>query len=653
MSVKNKVNLADKYRVLITEVLPYELPLWFSNDVFYDKIKKKEGFLKQVTKAWERPKDKQNYIPLDYKIRRTGEGTRTLSIMHPEAQIKFCDFYEKYQDLIIYYCNRSQQSLRYPAKVVSSFYKTKLYDKGTADKGIEENDKTYANFISFFKYEKYPFLYKFFESYDYNKLEKRFPFFMQVDVNKCFNSIYTHSISWATKSKAIAKRNIGAASFDNEFDRLMQSSNYSETNGILIGAEISRIFAEIIFQSIDLNIISNLEKENIQIGVDYDFRRYVDDYFIYYNASSLREKIIYAVNAELSNFKMSLNEAKTSSSQQRPFITNITLCKQELSDIVKDIFHAHFSPENKKLIHASNPGKKANELISKIKAVVKRHEVNYSSISNFLFSIYMSNMNEMLVPFNKEENLPDQDEIAKLTVWLLIDIDILYFIHAMDTRIVSTDKLSRIILKILQILRKDKSPFAASDQDLILKKIFDMSVEAIKIFKTCSNSVKAYSVEVMNILLLLTKINDKYKLGKNFLIKYFYLDTPILQKRNADESFYFLWGSLMLYIQKDEQYCYILSLLTEEAIKFFDKHPHGFESAEFFMFWCDFMACPYIARSTQIDLVKKHTTMKNDNTIIEYINKFRKDSSGLIIDWSNNDWLDNNTKKKVFKYAYE
>ena len=39
MSNKIKVNLSDKYRVLLTEVLPYELPLWFTNYNLY-KISK-------------------------------------------------------------------------------------------------------------------------------------------------------------------------------------------------------------------------------------------------------------------------------------------------------------------------------------------------------------------------------------------------------------------------------------------------------------------------------------------------------------------------------------------------------------------------------------------------------------------------------------
>ena len=140
-------------------------------------------------------------------------------------------------------------------------------------------------------------------------------------MSKCFHNIYTHSISWAIKNKFIAKRDRGVKnSFDKDFDNLMQRSNYSETNGILIGPELSRIFAEIIFQDIDLRIISQLSEKGCKVGSDYDFRRYVDDYFLYFNDNNIKDKVIEVINAELFHYKMHLNEAKPIVTA-RPFIT--------------------------------------------------------------------------------------------------------------------------------------------------------------------------------------------------------------------------------------------------------------------------------------------------------------------------------------------
>ena len=61
------------------------------------------------------------------------------------------------------------------------------------------------------------------------------------------------------------------------FDMLMQRLNYNETNGIIIGPEISRIFAEIIFQDIDSKVIRSLRSKGFKFNKDYVIKRYVDD----------------------------------------------------------------------------------------------------------------------------------------------------------------------------------------------------------------------------------------------------------------------------------------------------------------------------------------------------------------------------------------
>ena len=123
-------------------------------------------------------------------------------------------------------------------------------------------------------------------SNDFIDLERKYNTLYTLDVSKCFDSIYTHSISWATKTKTFTKGMLANKSlnFGDAFDKLMQRCNFNETHGVIIGPEISRIFAEIIFQKIDLNVqfkLRNIDAPLIK-GVDYDIRRYVDDVFIYF-----------------------------------------------------------------------------------------------------------------------------------------------------------------------------------------------------------------------------------------------------------------------------------------------------------------------------------------------------------------------------------
>lgn len=63
----------------------------------------------------------------------------------------------------------------------------------------------------------------------------------------------------------------------------MQSVNARETNGIVIGPEFSRIFAEIILQYIDQKVEHELLEEKLCQKSNYECYRYVDDYFLFYN----------------------------------------------------------------------------------------------------------------------------------------------------------------------------------------------------------------------------------------------------------------------------------------------------------------------------------------------------------------------------------
>ncbi|MEZ0033138.1 hypothetical protein ABIF68_003508 [Bradyrhizobium japonicum] len=103
-------------------------------------------------------------------------------------------------------------------------------------------DQTVRNPGSFFAYEGYDRFYKFFNSEEFVGLEKKFSLMRLTDISKCFSSIYSHTLAWAVKDVQHGKESTSAVSFANDFDSLMQYANYNETNGIPVGAELSRLF---------------------------------------------------------------------------------------------------------------------------------------------------------------------------------------------------------------------------------------------------------------------------------------------------------------------------------------------------------------------------------------------------------------------------
>ena len=68
---------------------------------------------------------------------------------------------------------------------------------------------------------------------------------------------------------------------------------------------ISRIFAEIILQMVDKKTQAFLQKsEKLVYRKDYEVFRYVDDYFIFYNDESAKDKILGALQRELKEMKL-------------------------------------------------------------------------------------------------------------------------------------------------------------------------------------------------------------------------------------------------------------------------------------------------------------------------------------------------------------
>lgn len=645
MSKIIKVNTNDKYRALLTDVLPYELPLWYSNFTMYERFHNKTHRNSYINiSGLNFENNAGNYIPLDYLISRGGnKSPRSISIMHPAAQLKVCEFYEEYGELIEYYCTKSKYSLRHPYRKTTKFYGKRQQGSKVCD-GVEAESEERIVSSSYFKYKTYPFLYRFFESYEYHRLEKKFHSMLQVDVSKCFPSIYTHSIGWAVKSKRLAKSK-AKGSFDGEFDNLMQLTNYRETNGILIGPEVSRIFSEIILQKIDLNLIEKMHDSGYTISKDYEFRRYVDDYFIFYRSDDVKNSIIKNLEHCLLDYKMYLNEAKTSIAS-RPFATNISLTKFTLRNTVNDFYFSRYTEtsenNNDPIIKLMRPESKANRAISEIKMALANHKVEYSSISNYLFSAITNKIDSYI------SQLSDIDTLQNHHInWILVDLDVLFFIHAMDIRIRPTDRLARLINELIDRTRGWSQEFL----DLIYKKIFDHVRQAINIYIDHANDI--IGLETLNLLMILTMLPKEYQLPSNRLDSY--IDSLSLNSETND--FYFRWITFMLYIEEKPQYQGIHDKLVDLAEQYLLNHDDMFIDTEYFIFYFDYLACPHIDESIRkkiMDEVKKISfdSKKKPVTFDSVYQGRTVLKNDFLVAWRDPDYLKASLEKKEYIFSY-
>lgn len=132
MAKNVKINLKKYHRALLSEVLPFELPIIYNNDGFfaaYENKDKAELIYSLYRKIFS-DKNFKSTIPYSYKIYKTENSVRYISIPHPMLQIRACKFLEKYDSVLIKILSKGKQtSLRYPTKISSTVYKNNKLEK--------------------------------------------------------------------------------------------------------------------------------------------------------------------------------------------------------------------------------------------------------------------------------------------------------------------------------------------------------------------------------------------------------------------------------------------------------------------------------------------------------------------------------------------
>lgn len=395
---REKIRKDDFLRILATETLPYETPLIHSNDGFHKILKNddKNEILVFLVNSIIKQQNLKPTIPYKYKIRKNTTELRTLAIIHPASQLKFVEFYKKYGKLICHFCSESAFSIRAPYKVASTFFYKNSWENISefkrGDVSTLKTDQVAKHSSSYFAYRGHDRLFKFYNSRDFLNIEKDYGIFLSLDVSKCFDSIYTHSIGWATKSKENAKENLRiTTTFGQILDSLMQQANHNETNGILIGPEVSRIFSEIIFQRIDSTVEQRLTKQKppAHNKKDYTIRRYVDDIFIFAKTNEHARLIAEIYTEELNNYNLHVNRNKVIQ-YSRPFFSTKSRVITEANAAI-NTFSDNFldsRDNNEKLIpkRIFNPRKLTKSFIDSIKAICSSNQVDYDAVSSYLIS---------------------------------------------------------------------------------------------------------------------------------------------------------------------------------------------------------------------------------------------------------------------------
>lgn len=628
-----------KQRSVLTDMLPFEAPPTFSNRGFYrflrdheieidnghvrwicddDKLDPLIALLfgvhdisKVTTEAipeWGRTKNRRavtlsncrmDTIPFNFRVAHKLDG-RVLSVVHPRNQVAVASFYAKHSALITYYTSLSPFSIRRPVSVSRfAYFKDKLHEQQleTIPAGVEEDEREYEQLGSYFVYKAYRNIHRFFESYKYHRCERRYNAMVQIDVSKCFDSIYTHSLPWAVLGKAQTKFHMeeSLGTFGGRFDSLMQKLNHKETNGIVIGPEFSRIFAEVILQSVDIDLLDKLEQgANLKHKVDFEIFRYVDDYFVFYNEDSTQLKITEILQDCLKAVKLSINSAKLKH-YKKPIITEITVAKERISSLLNEAFNpqveelpasASDDPPRLKLTCSLN----ANRLIVKYKTAIWEAKVEYEDLLNYTFSILENKIDKLLKQYCLSDQI-DQDKRKTVDV-LIATMEFSFFCYSASPKVNHTIRICRMIATCVSFLNEEAYRYEL--KHLFFKYVHDNIIDQLSRNKMNDHR----EVESLYLLTSLSQIGREYWLPEASIAHYFLIGT-------ADDGSYFRNGFmnhfsitvLLSYMKDKKRYSKMKAFLeghVVEKLKFVKAHcPNDAEAVILFL---DLLVCPYVSQ---------------------------------------------------------
>lgn len=635
-------------RVVLSDVLPYEVPIVFSNRYFYrflceysiklngnkitwthrdvvldNLVKMALGIPsnKTVRHTSQDGKnistidlDKSDFIhtvPFTFSTTHKQDQLRQLSLMHPKAQLLVVDFYDQFKDLMIYYTGRSEFSLRSPRRIAGCTYidfRSQIERQDKSDTLVEVDGENYENLKSFFVYERFSNVFKFYESREHLRSERDFRHLTKFDVSGCFDNIYTHSLAWAIYGKEFAKQNLRSilGSFAGKFDSLMQKLNHNETNGILIGPEVSRIFAEIILQAVDIDIAEKLLKKGYIHNSDFKIYRYVDDYFVFYNSEEVCHQIKMTLQESLKLYKLSLNKGKEET-LDRPIITPISIAKKRISDlfdrtlaytIASSLKDGETLPRGDIYIGRSS-------LITDFKSILAISGVNYGEILNYSLSIVERKVGHLIDNHKKIENISSTDKNFSKSMEALLGF--VFFIYAVSPKVNTTIKLCRICQRVLSFYKHE--PIGLSYGALISQIIY----ERCRSVMDHNSDGKSAKIEVMYLLVLMRQLGRNYRVDEKVLAYSFGFELLDGEYQTKSSLNYFSIVTLIFYIEKKSRYSLIKRALEKHVLeKFKLKQDSLIGDSELVHLALDLTVCPFVSKETKIRILQMYGLPANN-----------------------------------------
>ncbi|WP_349718034.1 antiviral reverse transcriptase Drt3b [Pectobacterium polaris] len=491
-----------------------------------------------------------------------------------------------------------------PIRIASTYYyknlleDRNLYKSGSVD--MEQDELLSRHASSYFGYHGYDRLYKFFTSSEFLKLESKFNTLYTLDVSKCFDSIYTHSISWATKDKLYTKGMLSKSSlnFGDAFDKLMQRCNFNETHGLIIGPEVSRIFAEIIFQKIDLNVERKLSTLSCPLinRCDYEIRRYVDDVFIFTKNEVDAEEIYKIYSDKLNEYNMHINKNKVTKNI-RPFLTSKSKVIHAVNERMNAFIDLFLETNNDlklipKVIY--NKNKLAGKFIDEVKIICVENSVEYGEVSSYIISSIFERIKRLTV----DKECCEEKDIFNAVCVLL---SVAFFFFMVSPSVSASYKLASILIVSLRYVKKIIPEYSEFIESYVYQEIIDFLSE---LSKSKSEIEGFVNLEAYNLMYVIGDLSEER-----------YLPVKLIESVFGEINNYYDIISCLYLIKNNIVYNSLKKKVNDNLHKIFLSADDILDYTEKAILFLDVMSCPYIELKNKRLCIRK--VYRNQNKTIK------------------------------------
>ena len=266
-----------------------QFPDCFTSEVFADKLPELLPLI-SVGKA-QKTKSKNTTAPTNLSTYKNDISRRILSVSNPEAFLRLSKYMRDNWEQILR-VSKSTNSLS-PITFIRSYNSS---EEIINCESIRERLKAKSDFVVGIK--------------NCIRASLGYKYRLKVDITNCYNSLYTHSITWAICGKDLAKSYYRTSEpveikdmyeMGDCLDCFIRQQKNNETNGIIVGPYTSRIVSEIVLARIDQMMTEKGLK----------FKRYVDDYKIYFRSEAQAQESLPLIEKILNEFNLTLNTSKT------------------------------------------------------------------------------------------------------------------------------------------------------------------------------------------------------------------------------------------------------------------------------------------------------------------------------------------------------